>query len=376
MSIKFDSCVPGFIWRLTLSLSGGMPPSKGATKEERATKACLRGSQLETGAEYLAICQVIKDDPKLLQAVSRELIAQGALTSMNGCLKIVDQSKVATEKPKAMVEDEKQLHRNFITWEDVPPMHYEFWFDRMEGSLSKAALVKVWMLAKPVKIQFCKQLLEFTTGWKPQQKVGDVKRIRAIGDAFVKDNLFRGRPACNLRFPVDWERDGHYAVLCALARWVMAVRPWGFQVVIDMDELRVGDQLTVDMKLSLEDAALMIKLAVRKTVRCHLFFVQQGKGAGAGNLELQNDKQGLDATGVQKLLALPCVPFRKMPVACRSPTSSSSKSRLRQGSSPQDQRTCRRCWARRPWLQAWQPWSKKPASLGFIPQAAFDKPES
>ena len=58
-----------------------MPPSKGATKEERATKARLRASQLETGADYLVICQVIKDDPKLLQAVSRELIAQGALTA-------------------------------------------------------------------------------------------------------------------------------------------------------------------------------------------------------------------------------------------------------------------------------------------------------
>ena len=103
-----------------------MPPSKGATKEESATKARLRASQLETGADYLVICQVIKDDPKLLQAVSRELIAQGAPTSVNGCLKIVDQSKVATEKPKAMVEDEKQLQRNFIFWEDVPPVHCEF----------------------------------------------------------------------------------------------------------------------------------------------------------------------------------------------------------------------------------------------------------
>ena len=154
-----------------------MPPSKGATKEERATKARLRASQLETGADYLVICQVIKDDPKLLQAVSRELIAQGALTSVNGSLKIVDQSKVATEKPKAMVEDEKQLHWNFITWEDVPPVHYEFWFDRMEASLSKAALVKVWKLSKSVKIQFCKQLLEFTTGRNPQQKVGDVVQL-------------------------------------------------------------------------------------------------------------------------------------------------------------------------------------------------------
>ena len=152
-----------------------MPPFEGATKEERATKARLRASQLETGADCLVICQVIKDDPKLLQAVSRELITQGALTSVHGCLKIVDQSKVATEKPKVMVEDEKQLHRNFITCGDVPPVHYEFWFDRMEASLSKAALVKVWKLAKPVTIQFYKQLLEFTTGWKHQQQVGEVK---------------------------------------------------------------------------------------------------------------------------------------------------------------------------------------------------------
>ena len=34
----------------------------------------------------------------------------------------------------------------------------------------------------------------------------------------------------------------------------MTVRPWGFQVVIDMDELREGVQLAVDMNRSLEDA--------------------------------------------------------------------------------------------------------------------------
>ena len=43
-----------------------MPPSKGATKEERATKARFRASQLETGADYAVICKVIKDDPKTL----------------------------------------------------------------------------------------------------------------------------------------------------------------------------------------------------------------------------------------------------------------------------------------------------------------------
>ena len=107
-----------------------MPPPKAATKEERAAKARPRASQLETGADYLVICQVIEDDPKLLQAVSRELIAQGALTQVDGCSKITDNYKVATVKQKPLVEDDKQLHWNFITWEDVPPVHYEFWFDR------------------------------------------------------------------------------------------------------------------------------------------------------------------------------------------------------------------------------------------------------
>ena len=86
----------------------------------------------------------------------------------------------------------------------------------------------------------------------------------------------------------------------------MTVRPWGFQVVIDKDELREGVQLTVDMNWRLEDATLMIKGAVCKTVRCHLFFVHRGKGAGARNFELQNDKQGVDAIDFQKLLDLPC----------------------------------------------------------------------
>ena len=105
---------------------------------------------------------------KLLRPVSRELIAQGA---PNGCLKIVDNSQVATAKQKPAVEDDKQLHQNFITWEDVSPVHCEFWFDRMEASMSQAALVKVWKLAKPVKIQFCKQLMEFTTGRKPSRRL-------------------------------------------------------------------------------------------------------------------------------------------------------------------------------------------------------------
>ena len=123
-------------WRSTLS-SNGMPPRTGATKR----KAPFRASQLESGADHLVICQVIKEDPKLVHAVSRELIAQGALTQVNGCLKIVDNSKVATANGKWAVEDDKQLHRNFITWEDVPPVRYEFWLNRMEASLSEAVLV-------------------------------------------------------------------------------------------------------------------------------------------------------------------------------------------------------------------------------------------
>ena len=90
-----------------------MPPPNGATNEEGASKARLRLSQLESGADYLVICQVIKDDPKLLQVVSRELIAQGALTQVNGCLEIADNSGVATAKQKPAVKDDKQLHRNF-----------------------------------------------------------------------------------------------------------------------------------------------------------------------------------------------------------------------------------------------------------------------
>ena len=84
-------------------------------------------SQLESGADYLVICKFIKD-PKLFQAVSREL-AQGALTQVKG-LKFVDQSEVATEKPKLALEDDKQLHWSCITW-DVSPVH-EIWFGRME----------------------------------------------------------------------------------------------------------------------------------------------------------------------------------------------------------------------------------------------------
>ena len=64
-------------------------------------------------------------------------------------------------------------------------------------------------------------------------------------------------------------------VVCAVARWVMTVRSWSFQVVIDMGELRGSVELTVDMNWSLEDATLMIKGAVFKSVRCHLFFMQR-----------------------------------------------------------------------------------------------------
>ena len=71
-----------------------------------------------------------------------------------------------------------------------------------------------------------------------------------------------------------------------MVRWVMTVRPWSIQVVI---ELRECVELTVDMNWSLEDATLMIKGAVCKSVRCHLFFKQRRKGTAAGNLELHND---------------------------------------------------------------------------------------
>ena len=224
----------------------------------------------------------------------------------------------------------------------MPPVHCEFWFDRMEASLSKAALVKVWKLAKPVMIQFCKQLVELTTGRKPQQKVGDVKSIRALGDAFVKDNLSRGRPAHDMRFPVGWERDGHYAVVCALARWVMTVWPWGFQVVIDMDELREGVQPTVDMNWSLEDATLMIKGHCARPYDATCSSCNGKKSLAPGTSSCRMISREWTPL-ISRSFSLCRVPFRKVPVACRSPTSSNSNSRLRQGSSPQDRTTCRRC---------------------------------
>ena len=118
----------------------------------------------------------------------------------------------------------------------------------------------------------------------------------------------------------------------------------GFHVVIDKDDLREGVQLTVDVNWSLEDATLMIKGAVCKTVRCHLFFVQRRTGAGAGNLELQNDKQGVDAIDFQKLLASQRAVSEDASGLSQS-NQLSSNSRLRQGSSPQDRTTCRRCQA-------------------------------
>ena len=50
----------------------------------------------------------------------------------------------------------------------------------------------------------------------------------------------------------------------------------------------------------------MIKGAVCKSVRCHLFFLRRRKGTAACNLELQKEKQGMDAVDFQRLLALPC----------------------------------------------------------------------
>ena len=112
-----------------------MPPSKGTTKEERATKARLRASQLEIGADYLAICQVINIDPKLLQAVSRELIAQGALTSvqLENCGPVQSRHREAESDGRGRETASPELH----------------------------------------------------------QKVGVVRSVRAIGDAFVKDNQSR-----------------------------------------------------------------------------------------------------------------------------------------------------------------------------------------
>ena len=82
-----------------------------------------------------------------------------------------------------MVEDEKQLHRNLIR------------------VLSKAALVKSLEAREASE----DSVLQATFGlhhWPETPAEG----------------WSRGRPARDLRFLVDWERDSHYAVVCALAR--------------------------------------------------------------------------------------------------------------------------------------------------------------
>ena len=60
----------------------------------------------------------------------------------------------------------------------------------------------------------------------------------------------------------------------------------------------------------------MIKGAVCKSVRCHLFFMQRRKGTAAGNQELQNDQQGVHAIDFQRLLSfVVCCFGRCQPVA-------------------------------------------------------------
>ena len=153
-----------------------MPPPKGATKEEHAAKARFPARQLESGADYLVICQVIKDDPKLLQAVSRELIAQGALTQVSGCLKIVDNSIVAA----ATASRGRQTAS--------PELHH------LGGCAASALRVVVrpnggiidegcpgeGLEAREAGQDFSFASNCWNTPRKPQQKVGDVKSTRTM----------------------------------------------------------------------------------------------------------------------------------------------------------------------------------------------------
>ena len=102
------------------------------------------------------------------------------------------------------------VHRNFSTWADLPPKYIRMLLHVAEPIALHEQILKSQLKKgqKEVPKEVSLPIFEFVTRLPLCQKLGDRRCLRWLAAIVVSRNRQGGRPAKNLRLPVDWARHG------------------------------------------------------------------------------------------------------------------------------------------------------------------------
>jgi hypothetical protein len=121
-----------------------------------------------------------------------------------------------TPSKKGVAKEDKfasiEIHRNFKTWANCPPLHLRMLFGRLEpiscsmGNIRQSLGANQREMPKALALE----LMEYITGINPMSEVGDARRLTDILEQWADLNEKRKRPAKQLAFPVHWPSSGVY----------------------------------------------------------------------------------------------------------------------------------------------------------------------
>jgi hypothetical protein len=121
-------------------------------------------------------------------------------------------SSPASAKGKGDKFDTIEIHRNFKTWANCPPVHLRMLYGKLEpisctfGNIKQSFTGNQRELPRPLALE----LLEFVTGLNPVCEIGETRKLTDILEQWRDLSNKRSRPARDLQFPVHWPSAGIY----------------------------------------------------------------------------------------------------------------------------------------------------------------------
>lgn len=255
-----------------------MAPSK-ETAQQKAQRLMKAGRKLRVKADFVTVCQCLRDREDLIGFFWEELIGRGELVADGeGNLVVVGKSEKGTPvKREAAAEapavpaasapsseaasppeqpadnrdttDGTVIHRNFNTWHLVPPAHLATILEGIEPITFSAgnmrAFIKRGCRAPPRPILL--ELLEFTVDVDPSSSVGEDRNIQSIINKFKLRNQLNDRRGRELQLPRNWRDVGIFDVSIFEPVLTIRERRGGASIVVAGVAVQQGDEQGINI---------------------------------------------------------------------------------------------------------------------------------
>ena len=216
-------------------------------------------------------------------------------------------SSPASTKPKEDKFNTIEIHRNFKTWANCPPVHLRMLFGKLEPISCTFGNIKQSFAGnqRELQRQLALELLEFTTGMNPVCDIGECRKLTDILASFQSLSDMRGRPARDLQFPVHWPSAGVYKLTSEEDKLYIVCKTKGGARKQILDSKLAGCSITeLWIQFNYSDANAIIRHTSISHIRdmCACFFFEPGccqdspkkrrlSGKGAEDREQQSPKQ-------------------------------------------------------------------------------------